>query len=114
MGQDGGDPHPPRRSGLRPVWHQTTERVERHILVCFLAFVLWKTLGQFCGAAGLGDCPRKAHDERAQIQMLDVVLPTQHGAEIRLRRLNRQKKRQANLLQQLRVRLPDTIRITEM
>jgi hypothetical protein len=27
-----------------PVWHQRTDRVEAHILVCFLAFVLWKTL----------------------------------------------------------------------
>jgi transposase len=29
---------------VRPVWHQRADRVEAHILVCFLAFVLWKTL----------------------------------------------------------------------
>ena len=33
---------------LRPIWHQKQERVEAHILVCFLAFVLWKTLAQLC------------------------------------------------------------------
>jgi len=30
---------------IRPIWHQKQERVEAHILVCFLAYVLWKTLG---------------------------------------------------------------------
>jgi len=29
---------------IRPVWHQRADRVQAHILVCFLAYVLWKTL----------------------------------------------------------------------
>ena len=29
---------------LRPVWHQRADRVQAHILVCFLAYVLHKTL----------------------------------------------------------------------
>ena len=29
---------------LRPVFHQKTERVESHILVCFLTLALWRTL----------------------------------------------------------------------
>src|SRR5208283_4705143 len=44
---------------LRPIWHQKQERVEAHILVCFLTFVLWKTLAQLCQRAGLGNVPRK-------------------------------------------------------
>jgi transposase len=44
---------------LRPIWHQKQERVEAHILVCFLAFVLWKTQAQLCQRAGLGNEPRK-------------------------------------------------------
>ncbi len=114
MGPDGGDPHPPRRSRLRPVWRRSAERVEAHILVCFLDFVLWKTLGQFCRATGLGDCPRKACGVLAQIQMVDVAPPTQHGPEIRLRCVSRPQERQAILLQRLRMRLPDRIRITQM
>jgi transposase len=31
---------------LRPIWHQKTKRVEAHILVCFLAYLLYKTLEQ--------------------------------------------------------------------
>ncbi|MGB6722555.1 MAG: IS1634 family transposase [Terracidiphilus sp.] len=30
---------------MRPVWHHKQDRVQAHILVCFLAYVLWKTLG---------------------------------------------------------------------
>ena len=31
---------------IRPVWHQKEPRVQAHIFVCFLAYVLWKTLSQ--------------------------------------------------------------------
>ncbi len=48
---------------LRPIWHQKGDRVQAHILVCFLAYVLWKTLGQLCRRAGLGNEPRKVLDE---------------------------------------------------
>ena len=62
---------------IRPVWHHKTERVEAHILVCFLAYVLWKTLGQMCKAAGLGDEPRRVFEELGKIRVVDVVLPNQ-------------------------------------
>jgi hypothetical protein len=36
---------------IRPIWHQTTDRVLAHILVCFLAYVLWKAFWPSgCGA----------------------------------------------------------------
>jgi transposase len=58
---------------LRPIWHQKKERVQAHILVCFLAFVLWKTLAQLCQRAGLGHEPRKVFEELADITLVDVV-----------------------------------------
>jgi len=30
--------------GLRPVYHRKTERVEAHLLVCFLSLALWRSL----------------------------------------------------------------------
>ena len=30
--------------GLRPIFHHREDRTQAHILVCFLAYVLWKTL----------------------------------------------------------------------
>ncbi len=61
---------------LRPIWHQKAERVQAHILVCFLAYVLWKALGQLCPRAGLGEEPRTVLEELAQLRVVDVVLPT--------------------------------------
>jgi len=70
---------------LRPIWHQIAEHVQAHILVCFLAFVLWKCLAQMCKHSGLGDEPRKVIDESKQIKLTDVILPTRGGLEIKLR-----------------------------
>ena len=53
---------------IRPIWHQRQDRVEAHILVCFLAYVLWRTLGQMCQQKGLGDEPRRVIDELSQIR----------------------------------------------
>ena len=61
---------------VRPIWHQHADRVQAHILVCFLAFVLWKTLEMWQQRAGLGNSPRTVLDELARIQSHDVVLPT--------------------------------------
>jgi transposase len=91
---------------LRPIWHQKEQRVLAHILVCFLAYVLWKTLGQMCLRAGLGHEPRRVFEELREIRMVDVVLPTRQGTEIRKRCVARPTDHQAILLQRLRLRLP--------
>ena len=59
---------------IRPVWHQKEDRVLAHILVCFLAYVIWKTLAHMCRAAGMGDEPRRLFDELGELRMMDVVL----------------------------------------
>ena len=101
--------------GIRPVWHHTARRVRSHILVCFLAYVLWKTLEQWQSKAGLGNSPRTLLEEFERIRSTDVVLPlTQDPArELRLRCVVRPDKAQAILLQRIGLRLPERIRITE-
>ena len=91
---------------IRPIWHQKEDRVLAHILVCFLAYVLWKTLAQMCQHAGLGQEPRRVFEELAKIQLVDVVLPTRQGPEIRKRCMTRPSNHQAILLQHLRLSLP--------
>lgn len=91
---------------LRPLWHQKEERVQAHILVCFLAYVLWKTLGQKCRRAGLGDEPRRVFEELSQIELVDVVLPTRQGTEIRRRCITEPTDHQAILLARLKMNLP--------
>lgn len=99
---------------IRPIWHQKEERVEAHILVCFLAYVLWEMLGQMCQRAGLGNEPRKVFDEIAQIKVVDVVMPTRQGAVIRKRCIAQPSKAQAILLQMLQLHLPQKMRIQEL
>jgi transposase len=91
---------------IRPVWHQKEGRVQAHILICFLAYVLWKTLGRLCKNAGLGDEPRKVQWELAQIKLTDVILPTRNGTEIRLRRVETPDAHQRIILQRLKLTLP--------
>lgn len=100
--------------GIRPIWHQKAERVAAHILVCFLAYVLWKTLGQMCKAAGLGEEPRKVLDELGAIKLVDVVLPTRSGVELRRRCISRPTRAQAILLDRLRLRPPSSLTVQEM
>jgi transposase len=99
---------------LRPIWHQKEERVAAHILVCFLAYVLWKTLGQLCRGAGIGDEPRRVFDEIAQIRVVDVVMPTRQGPVIRKRCVTRPTDHQAILLQRLGLHLPSSTNVTPM
>jgi hypothetical protein len=97
--------------GIRPVWHQRADRVQAHILVCFLAYVLWKTLEQWQRRAGLGQSPRTIFDELRRIQSTDVVLPTEDGRELRLRCIVRPDAAQAALLDRLGLDLPQRLRV---
>jgi len=99
---------------LRPIWHQKKERVQAHVLVCFLAYVLWKTLGQLCKSAGLGDEPRKVLDEIAMIQTVDVILPTRCGQQIRKRCVGKPTEHQAILLNKLGMKLPRSLEVVDL
>jgi transposase len=98
---------------VRPVWHQRTERVQAHILVCFLAFVLWKTLEMWQSHAGLGNSPATILEELARIQSHDVILPTPTHGNIRLRCVTQPDEAQAALLDRLGIVLPKRMRLTE-
>ncbi len=96
---------------IRPVWHQRKDRVQAHIFVCFLAYVLWKTLEQWQSRAGLGNSPRTLLDELALIQSADVVLPSTDGRELRIRCVVRPNKDQDALLERLGLELPKRLRV---
>ena len=91
---------------LRPIWHQREDRVQAHILVCFLAYVLWKCLGQMCKQAGLGNEPRMVLQEIKNLTLIDVVLQTRTGTEIRIRCVSKPEQHLAILLQKLNLRPP--------
>ena len=91
---------------LRPIWHQYEKRVQAHILICFLAYVLWKTLEQWMRMSGLGSAPRTLLDEVRQLKSMDVILPTDRGREVCLRCVSRPEEPLAVLLYRLRIAPP--------
>lgn len=99
---------------IRPIWHEKPERVQAHILVCFLAYVLWKTLAQWMRRAGLGEAPRTLVEEFAKIKSGDVVLQARwadgHDAQVHLRCVTTPDAAQKVLLSRLGLTLPRRLR----
>lgn len=96
---------------LRPVFHQKTERVEAHILVCFLSLALWRTLEQWMRGKHLGNCARQLVKEVATVRSMDVVLPIREESSaeprpLRLRVVARPDRPVAELLVRLGLDLP--------
>lgn len=96
---------------IRPVWHQREDRVRAHIFVCFLGYVLWKTLEQWQSHAGLGNSPRNILEELRQVQSADVVLPIVDGREHKIRCVIKPNESQAALLDRLGIDLPRRLAI---
>ena len=95
--------------GLRPIFHQKEERVQAHILVCFLALALWRTLEQWMHAKGMGTCARQLIKQISGIKSMDVLLPVKRGelvCELRLRIVGTPQPATAQLLAHLGLRLP--------
>jgi hypothetical protein len=100
---------------IRPIWHHKEDRVKAHILVCFLAYVLWKTLAGWMRNAGLGDAPRTLIEDLAKLKSGDVVLrarPPCGGLErqITLRCVTEPDEAQAALLNRLGLTPPRRLR----
>jgi len=94
---------------LRPIYHQTEERVHSHILVAFIAYAMWKTLQKWMESAGLGRSVRTVLKEFARLKCCEVVLPTNTGREILLRCVTKPDKYQEILLSRLRLRIPERL-----
>jgi transposase len=100
---------------LRPIWHHKEDRVQAHILVCFLAYTLWKTLAGWMKNARLGDAPRTLLEELAKLKSGDVTLTARspadgHQHRIALRCVTEPDPAQAVLLHRLGLTLPRRLR----
>jgi transposase len=98
---------------LRPIYHQKKDRARAHILVCFLAYVLWKFMEQWQSRAGLGNSPRTVLEELGHISNGDVLLPTTTGDVLRLRCIVKPEKPQKIILQRLGIELPRRMRVPD-
>jgi transposase len=97
---------------IRPIYHHRQDRTQAHILVCFLALVLWRTLQQWMSASGLGTAPRKLLEELHEIRSLDVLLPTREKT-LRLRLVATAPQRLKVLLHYMKLPLPNRPKILQ-
>jgi transposase len=92
---------------IRPIYHQTDERIEAHIFVAFVAYCLQVTLKYRLKSLAPGLTPRAALEKLAPMQMVDVRVPTTDGRLLILPRYTQPEPDQQLLLSQLKLTLPD-------
>jgi hypothetical protein len=100
--------------GLRPVFHHKEDRVQAHLLVCFLALAMWRSLEEWMRAKGLGTCARQLVKQLAGVKSVDVLLPVLRSGvrtELRLRVVATPEPATAQLLAHLGLRLPKGPRV---
>jgi hypothetical protein len=113
---------------LRPVWHHYSGRTKAHVLVCVLAYALWKTLDHLSKQAGLETEIRKPDQRRGnavpksrpmtpevilrklgELRIGDILLETTDGGKLALRRVARPDKEQAKILTALKLTIPERL-----
>jgi hypothetical protein len=113
---------------LRPVWHHYSGRVEAHVMICVLAYALWKTLDQLAKQARLQTVihktdprygqaapqprpmsPKVILRELGKIKLGDIHLETTEGQAIVLSRVARPDAEQARILAALGLQLPERL-----
>jgi len=92
--------------GLRPIYHQKTDRVQAHVLVCFLALALWRSLEMWMKAKGLGTSARQLLKEMNTIRSMDVILQVKNDRKLRLRMVGKPDNLAADLLDRLGLKMP--------
>jgi hypothetical protein len=113
---------------LRPVWHHYSGRTQAHVMICVLAYALWKTLDHLAKHAGLETLIHKPDPHRAkaspkprpmtpevilrelgQVAIGDIELETTDGQKLALRRVARPMGEQKRILQALGLEIPERL-----
>jgi transposase len=91
---------------IRPIYHQTDDRIEAHIFIAFISYCLQVTLKQQAKQLAPGLTPRSILEKFSAIQMVDVHLPTTDGRYLILPRHTHPDRDLKLLLAQLKLTLP--------
>jgi len=91
---------------LRPVRHHVEQRIEAHILVCFLAFCLSVTLRKRLQAHAPGLTSRAVLATLSGILMIDVHLPLADGRQLVMPRFTQPEEEHRLVLEKLGWDLP--------
>jgi transposase len=113
---------------LRPIWHHYSGRTRAHVMVCVLAYALWKTLDHLAKRAGLVTEIRKPDPRRprsspkarrmtpqvilrelGKVKIGDILMNTTDGRELVLRRVARPDPEQTRILEALNLTMPERL-----
>jgi len=92
--------------GIRPIYHQLEHRADAHILIAFLAYGLQVTLKQRLLLHAPGLTPTAVLEKLAEIQMIDVWIPTVDQRWLILPRYTQPSSDTKLLIEKLRLELP--------
>ena len=93
--------------GIRPIYHQLEHRADAHILIAFLAYCLQITLKQRLLLHAPGLTPSAVLEKLAEIQMIDVWIPTVHQRWLILPRYTQPSSDTKLLIEKLKLELPN-------
>jgi hypothetical protein len=113
---------------LRPVWHHYSGRTQAHVMICVLAYALWKTLDHLAKRAGLETKIHKPDPRRPnaspkprpmtpevilrelrRLAIGDILLETTAGQQLALRRVARPMGEQKRILEALGLKIPERL-----
>ena len=92
--------------GIRPIRHQLEHRADAHILIAFLAYCLQVTLKNRLMIHAPGLTPAAVMSALANIQMIDVYIPTLDGRWLILPRYTQPDREAQLVLDKLKLDLP--------
>ena len=92
--------------GIRPIYHQLEHRADAHILIAFLAYCLQITLKQRLLLHAPGLTPTAVLEKLAEIQMIDIWIPTVDQRWLILPRYTQPSSDTKLLIEKLRLELP--------
>ena len=92
--------------GIRPIYQQLEHRVDAHILIAFLAYCLQVTLKHRLLLHAPGLTPTAVLEKLAEIQMIDVWIPTVDQRWLILTRHTQPSPDTKLLIEKLRLELP--------
>ena len=92
--------------GIRPIYHHLEHRADAHILIAFLAYCLQITLKHRLLVHAPGLTPTAVLEKLAEIQMIDVWIPTVDQRWLILPRYTQPSSDTKLLVEKLRLELP--------
>lgn len=87
----------------RPIYHQRTDRVETHIFLCVLSYHLLISIEHTLRSKGIHDSWERVREKLSTHRICTVVLPTDKGEILRIRRDTKPEKEYLYLYQALEI-----------